>query len=474
MVGDGSFSSLRGGAKDPFSGLPMLPNAAPSALDVRQPAEIEEFMAKQQRDSEIEELLANVHRHQLLHTKKEEERKKTTLAAEEQAAMAAATQTAHALQLQFNNSNVQASKIKELRSVAFGDDREGYAEVLISVLQADGMDMSIEGNTKRLVYAILAANSDEALPALLMIEATAAYKALEDGGAPNPLSPALIDSTIAKRATAQCNVDDKAIASVLLTKFLGKELEDVRAQLRSASEVGNGTSPTTRAMEMFLALKKHERPVSREAIRAAYQNILKATVLFNKVDAVAPVLQALLDTYSKSSREMTTLGLGVAASPAEYLIQVITQSPQNGGTWLTAMGSRLVSYVNSVANSSGEVAASEVIAAVGRMDASLAAQGGKAAAKLPPGAGYLVPQLPSDGGTKQLHSKVVRTDDTGDDNMLCLNCYEKGHYKSDCTNEVVCRHCSKTGHIKPNCPDAGKPATTPLNYGVGGAGHQRS
>ena len=27
MVGDGSFSSLRGGAKDPFSGLPMLPNA---------------------------------------------------------------------------------------------------------------------------------------------------------------------------------------------------------------------------------------------------------------------------------------------------------------------------------------------------------------------------------------------------------------------------------------------------------------
>jgi hypothetical protein len=333
IVSDDSSFSPRRRAKDPFSGLSVLTNAASSALNVQA--------------SEVKELMANLQRQQLLHVKKEDERKKATLAAEEeQAALAAATQTAHAIQMQFNNSDVQANIIKELRRVDFGTEREDFAEVLISVLQADGMDRSIKGHIKRLVYAILAANAEETLSAPFVIDVTAAYKALEAGGAPNPLSSALVATPVATRATAQCNADDKAISSVLLTKFLGKELEDVRAQLRSASEVGSGTSPTTRAMEMFLALKKHERPVSREAIRAAYQNILKAIVLFGKVVAVAPVLQALLDIYIKNSRDMNTLGLGVAASPAEYMIQVITQSPQNGGPWLTAMGSRLMSYVN--------------------------------------------------------------------------------------------------------------------------------
>jgi len=38
--------------------------------------------------------------------------------------------------------------------------------------------------------------------------------------------------------------------------------------------------------------------------------------------------------------------------------------------------------------------------------------------------------------------------------MLCYNCHQSGHHRSQCPNPSFCYGCKQTGHISSKCPNA--------------------
>ena len=42
----------------------------------------------------------------------------------------------------------------------------------------------------------------------------------------------------------------------------------------------------------------------------------------------------------------------------------------------------------------------------------------------------------------------------GNKGMLCYNCHQYGHHKSQCTNPSYCYNCKLSSHIAPKCPSA--------------------
>lgn len=41
----------------------------------------------------------------------------------------------------------------------------------------------------------------------------------------------------------------------------------------------------------------------------------------------------------------------------------------------------------------------------------------------------------------------------------CFRCLEKGHFKTDCTNDIVCILCSLPGHVAKDCKRARSPSS---------------
>jgi len=297
--------------------------------------------------------------------------------------------------------------------------------------------------------------------------------ALESDSSPEPFSSAVTESGLYERAVAASTGLDEAVSSHLLSKFVVGS--HVYQQLVLAGDNGASSVPTNRTQKMFLVLKAFTPLHTRESAQAEAQHLNMWAINVAELHTLDPTLEALSGTFRAASQRLAVHGLGLPMDEIEFLLCCFARSKLEG-PWYVTNGAQLDALLVATRNAVGPGRLENLRSTVSRLDQQHVAKGGLDVSNFPTGA-----FLSGPGATKgasvgpHLHGKALHggtnpTRTVSDDSILCLKCYETGHFKSACPNAVVCRHCSQAGHISPNCPHSAKPPQPPLNYVAGGTG----
>ncbi len=388
----------------------------------------------------------------------------------------------------FSDGQFEKPELKCLRDVNLAElaahDMAGH---LLVALQADGQESAVQGVSQRLFSTMMTflSKGELSTPHEVAIEIVNGHEAATAGKPTVPFSDELLSSRVYKRARAKTKAFDEHISAVIAAGV--PAASTLAPQLDAA--IKSGGESMSAVQHIYLALKRLGPSQTQEAVEARFERNRLLVIQFPKLTALAPVLRELRDHHDASAEEMRKFGLGPSTTTLNFMVARIEASSKSGGWWKSE-GDAMMNLMARV-RTEGDITAGSFIESVDRLDAHYLRNGGVGADTPPAGTVYLVEQGSGGGGgggggAGRLHGKSATSSPGGHrsrkpragasdgakatDDVVCMNCYELGHYKSQCTNEVVCRHCSKPGHIKPNCPDADKPATEPLNFVAGGAG----